>query len=297
MSYQEFFKEIEKGLPAPFYLLYASDPFILREAIAEVKKLVPFEKKEFNFHLYDFLSAEEKVSLQQIIDVANTAPFFSDRRFVIFTGNLQKFSKNDLKRLDSYLSNPAPYSVFVICHEGVLKKEMRDRFKGLRVISIDIREADIPSWVKYRAKLKGLEIYDNAVDYLLGTIGLDLGLLASEIEKLSLFGKKKLSLNDISEIIEGEGFYTPFNLVEALEQKDTKKVFRIYKTLIQTTEAYNIIGILNWLYWRLMPINRRQKGDEYILQLFEVLHNADKDIKSSGRDFPLEYLLIRLLQL
>ncbi|MGB9716156.1 MAG: DNA polymerase III subunit delta [Thermodesulfovibrionales bacterium] len=297
MSYHEFFKEIEKGLPAPLYLLYASDPFILREAITEVKKLVPFEQKGFNFHLFDFLSTEEKVSLQEIIDVANTAPFFSRRRFVVLTGNLQKFSKNDLKMLDGYLSNPAHYSVFVICHEGILKKDIRERFKGIKVISIDIRGADIPLWVKYRAKSKGIEISDDVVDYLLGTVGTDLGLLSSEIEKLSFIGKKKLSVNDISDIIEGEGFYTPFDLVEALEQKDTEKVFRIYKTLRQTTEAYNIIGILNWLYGRLIRMNRIKKGEEYILKAFEILHNADKDIKNSGRDFPIEYLLLRLLQL
>lgn len=297
MSYHEFLQELKKGLPAPFYLLYASDPFILREAITEVKKLVPFEQREFNFHLYDLTSPEEKSSLQQIIDVANTAPFFSNRRFVIFTGNIQKFSKNDLKKLDSYVSNPAHYTVFVLCHEGVLRKENREKFKGLKVISIDIRETDIPSWVKYRAKMKGFEISDDAVDYLLGTVGPDLGLLSSEIGKLSLLGNKKLSVDDISGIIEGESFYTPFNLVEALEQKDTKRVFRIYKTLRHTTEAYNIIGILNWLYGRLMSMNRRQKSDENILKAFEVLHDADKDIKSSGRDFPTEYLLIRLLRL
>lgn len=297
MSYHEFFKEIEKGLPSPLYLLYASDLFLLRDAIAEVKKLVPSEQREFNFYMYDFSTVDERVSFQQIIDAANTAPFFSKRRVIVFLGNIHKLSKNDLNILYNYLSNPSPYSVFVLCHEGVLKKDLKERFKGLKVMSIDIKEADIPSWLRYRAKLKGFEISDNAIDYLLGTIGSDLGLLSSEIEKFSFLGKKSLSINDISEIIEGDGFFTPFNLVEALEQKDTERVFKIYKTLKHTSEAYTIIGILNWLYWRLIPTNKKQKGDEYILRTFETLHSADKDIKSSGRDFPVEYLLFKLLRL
>jgi len=298
MSFQAFLKEIEKGLSSPVYLLYASDPFLHREAIGEIKKLVPHEEREFNLHIFDFSAgADEKTSFEQILDVANTAPFFAKRRFVISLGNLQKLSKNDLKRLDTYVSNPSPYSVFVLCHEGIFKKEMRERFRNLKVLSIDIREADIPSWIKHRGKLKGLEISDDVADYLLGTIGLDLGLLSAEIEKISFLGKQKVCVDDISEIIEGEGFYTPFDLVEALEEKNTEKVFRIYKALRQTTEIYNIIGILNWLYGRYLSLKRRQRGDEYFLKVFEILNRADIDIKSSGRDFPMEYLLVKLLRL
>ncbi|NWF52788.1 MAG: DNA polymerase III subunit delta [Nitrospirae bacterium] len=300
MSFQEFFKEIERQLPSQVYLLYASDHFLLREAVIEIKKFVPFEQREFNFHVFDFSSPEEKFSIEQVIDVANTAPFFSKRRFIVLIGNLQRLLKNGSKRLHSYLSNPAPFSIFFLCHEGAFKKEMRERFKGLKTISLDIKESDIPSWIKCRTRSKGFEISDIAVDYLLGVVGPDLGLLSAEIEKISLLGKSAsgvLSVDDISKIIEGNNSYTPFNLVEALEERNTEKVFRIYKTLRQTTETYNIIGILNWLYGRLMSMDRRDKGDKYILKTFEILHSADIDIKSSGRDFPMEYLLLKLLRL
>lgn len=298
MSFQAFLKEIEKGLSSPVYLLYASDPFLHREAIGEIKKLVPHEEREFNFHVFDFSAgADEKTSFEQILDVSNTAPFFAKRRFVVSLGNLQKLSKNDLRRLDAYVSNPAPYSVLVLFHEGIFKKDMRERFRGLKILSIDIKEADIPSWIKYRGRLKGLEISDDVADYLLGTVGPDLGLLSAEIEKISFLGKQKVCVDDISEIIEGEGFYTPFDLVEALEEKNTERVFRIYKALRQTTETYNIIGILNWLYGRYLSLKRKQRGDEYFLKVFEILNRADIDIKSSGRDFPMEYLLVKLLRL
>jgi DNA polymerase III delta subunit len=298
MSFQTFLNEIEKGLPSLGYLFHASDTFLNREAISAVKKLIPEEEREFNFHIFDFSrETDEKTAFEQIFDVADTVPFFGKRKFVVFLGNLQGLSKKDLKRLDSYISNPAPYSVLVIFHEGVLKKEMRERFKCLKIISLDIREAEIPSWIRHRAKLKGLEISDDVADYLLGLKGPDLGLLSAEIEKISLLGKQKVSVDDISEIIEGGGFYTPFDLVQAIEGKNTEKVFRIYKALRETTENYSLIGILNWLYGRKLPARNRQKGNEYLLKVFEALNTADIDIKSSGRNFPMEYLLVRLLRL
>lgn len=298
MSFQTFLNEIEKGLPSLVYLLHASDTFLNREAIRAVKKLIPEAEREFNLQIFDFSrETDEKTSFEQIFDVADTAPFFGKRKFVVFLGNLQGLSKKDLKRLDSYISNPAPYSVLVIFHEGALKKEMRERFKCLKIISLDIREAEIPSWIRHRAKLKGLEISDDVADYLLGLKGPDLGLLSAEIEKISLLGKQKVSVDDISEIIEGGGFYTPFDLVQAIEGKNAEKVFRIYKALRETTENYSLIGILNWLYGRKFPARNRQKGDEYLLKVFEALNTADIDIKSSGRNFPMEYLLVRLLRL
>jgi len=298
MSFQAFLNETAKGLPSLVYLLHASDTFLNREAIKVIKKLVPEGERDFNLHVFDFSrEADEKTPFEQIFDTANTVPFFGKRRFVIWSGNLKGLSKKDLKRMESYISDPAPHSVLVLFHEGVLKKEMRESFRGVDTISLDIRESEIPSWILHRAKLKGLEISDDVADYLLGLKGPDLGLLSAEIEKISLLGKQRVSVDDVSEIVEGGGFYTPFDLVNALEEKNAEKVFRIYKVLKETTESYSLIGILNWLYGRNLPTLGRTKGNKYLLKVFEILNQADIDIKSSGRDFPLEYLLVKLLRI
>ncbi len=298
MSYQAFLNEIEKGLPLPVYLFHASDTFLNREGIRLVKKLIPEGERDFNLHMFDFSrEADEKMSFEQIFDTANTIPFFGKRRFVIWSGNLKGISKKDLKRVESYISNPAPHSVLLLFHEGILKKEMRERFRGLEIISLDIREAEIPSWMRHKAKLKGLEMSADVADYLLGLKGPDLGLLSAEIEKISLLGKQKISVDDISEVIEGGGFYTPFDLVRALEEKNAEKVFRVYKTLKETTESYSLIGILNWLYGGNLASRYKMKGNKYPLKVFEMLNMADINIKSSGREFPLEYILVKLLRL
>ncbi len=298
MSFQAFLNEIEKSLPHPIYLLHASDPFLNREAIRAIKKFIPDEERDFNLDIFDFSrGADESVPFDQILSAANTAPFFGKRRFIIILGNPQGLFKKDIKKLDSYISNPAPHTVLLILHEGALTKDMRERFRVLKTLSLDIREAEITSWIIQRAKLKGLEISTDVADYLLGLLGPDLGLLTAEIEKIHLLGKRRVCVDDISEIIGGEGFYTPFDLVEALEEKNCEKVFRIYKVLRETTEDYSLVGILNWLYGRKLRSKASQKGNEYFLKVFEILNSADLDIKRSGRDFPMEYLLFRLLRL
>jgi DNA polymerase III delta subunit len=218
MGFQGFLNEIEKGLPSLVYLFHASDPFLNREAIRIVKELVPEGEKEFNFHMFDFSrEADEKIPFAQIFDTANTLPFFAKRRFVVWSGTFKGLSKKDMKTLESYVSDPAPHSVLLLFHEGALKKEIRESFRGQEIISLDIREAEIPSWIQHRARSKGIEISDDVADYLLGLKGPDLGLISAEIEKISFLTKQRVGVDDISEIIEGGGFYTPFDLVGALE--------------------------------------------------------------------------------
>ena len=298
MSFQAFLDEIKKDLPSSVYLLHSSDPFILREALGAIKRFIPEEERDFNLAVFDFLlEADEKTSFENMLDVAHTFPFFGKRRFIVYLGNLQRLSKKDLKRLETYVLDPVPSSVFAILHEGNLKKETREKFRTVKAFSLTIGEGEIPSWIKHRARMRGIEITDDIAEYLLGSIGPDLGLLSAEIEKITLLGKQRVSVDDIHEIIGGEGFYSPFDLVEALEGKNTEKVFRVYKALKETTENYSLIGVLNWLYSRKLSMIRGQKKDKYFHRVFEILNKADIYIKTSGRDYPIEHLLIKLLRL
>jgi len=297
MSFQGFIDQIEKGLPFPFYLLYASDPFLLREAIGRIKGLVPEEERDFNFHTFDLaLFKEEDLDFDRILEVVYTVSFFGSRRITVLTGNLQKISKKDLHKIDEYISNPAPDSVFILLHEGTLKKDLRERFRRSHLISLDMREGEIPSWIKQRAAMRGIEVSRDAVEYLIGVTGPDLGLLSAEIEKVSLLGQKRIDVDDLSDIIGGGRLYGTFDLVDALKERDVEQVFKIYKTLREIADDYGLIGALNWHYGRRMPSGGR-KNISYLYRVFDLLHNADKDIKSSGRTFPMEYLLVKLLRL
>jgi DNA polymerase III delta subunit len=298
MSFRSFLNEVAKGLPAPVYLLYASDPFLYKEAVNEITRLVPEDEREFNLHIFDFtFTGEENPSFEHVLNVANTVSFFSSRRFTILVVNLQKISKKDLERVKKYILNPSPDGGFVILNEGALNKNLREEFKGLKTISLDIRESEITDWIKQKFRAKGVEISDKASDYLLGLIGNDIGLILAEIEKISLLGKERINVDDISDIVTGEKYYNIFDLAKALMRKDVDTVFRIYKTLKNTAEDYGLIGALNWQYGHNLYSGLRPRTDDYFLKVFELLNSIDIDIKSSGRTFPLEFLLIKLLRL
>lgn len=299
MSYKTFLKEIEKGLPKSVYVIYTSELFLQREAIEAIKRILPEDERDFNLHIFNFISDDEqRHTLDDLLNVLNTPSFFGRRRFTICLMNLQKLSKKDLEKLHAYMKNPMQDSVFIIVHNGILKRDLRERINIFKSISLDIKENEIPFWIKQKAKINRIEISDEAIDYLIGIIGQDIGLLSAEIEKISMLGKEIIHIDDISDIIAGGRTYNVFNLVDAIiKNKDTEKVFNIYKTLKYMIDDYNLIGALNWQYGLQIQNSGGTKNNEYFVRAFEILNKVDIDIKSSGRNFPMEYLFVKLLQL
>lgn len=298
MSFQSFLNEIRKGFPSPVYLFSAADPFLCREALGALRELVPAAERDFNLHIFDLLAqGEDTVTLDRILDVANTVSFFGGKRFTAVTANVQKILKKDLEKLKGYALKPSPDSVLLIFHQGVLSKDAREKFKAFKPVSIDIRETEIPQWIKQRVRVRDIEISDEAVGYLISLVGNDLGLLSAEIEKISFIGQKRINTDDISDIVAAGRQYGVFDLVDALKVQDAGRVFRIYKALKETSDDYSLIGALNWQYARFLDEKISLQEKEYLLNVFELLHQADMELKSSGRNFPMEYLLVRLLRL
>lgn len=295
MSYRNFLDEIKKDLPSPAYLLAASDPFLHTEAESLIKDLVPVPERDFNFQVFDLISSDA-VAFDQVLDVLNTMPFFSGRKFVVVE-NFQKLLKKDLKKLGQYLEKPSQSSVLILLNAGAAKKETKDVLKNLKSITLDISEREIHSWLKVKAGAKGIGLTDSAADYLLGTIGPDLGLLSSELDKCTLVGKPTVDREDIIEITEGKRTYNAFALVDAIRARDTDLAFKIYRVLRDTEEPYSLIGALNWQYARSFAGKNTPEDKKYYYKVFSLLNRADVDIKSSGGPYPVELLLVKLLRL
>lgn len=290
MSIKSFLQEIEKGLKAPSYLLYAKDPYLLEEAVSAVKKTLSEEDLSLNLNIYDLDSPDTTPSVEDIIISLKTVSFWGKRRYV-FIKNLQEMSKKDLEKIKAYLDSPSPDALLIM-----LSKKKNETLKGPKAFSLDVREQDLPLFVKEKAKEKNIKIDDKTIDYLIGVVGPDIGLLSSEIEKLSTVGSETITTAIIKEVVEGSREYSIFDLTNALKYKNAEKVFRIYKALSESTEPYGLLGAINWQYTQLMKSETKDSRRLYYRKAFELLNEADIQIKTSGA-YPMEYLLVRLLQL
>jgi DNA polymerase III delta subunit len=178
----------------------------------------------------------------------------------------------------------------VVTYAGKPRKTTVDKLKGAKSIPVGIMERDLPFWVKERAARKGVELTADAIEFLIGTVGAEAGLLSSEIEKFATYGSGRLSRDDISAMVTGGGDHSPFDLVDALRAGNAEQAFRIYAVLSETQEPYALLGVLNWHYGKI----RMDPGKR--AQIFGLLNNADLMVKSTGGAYPLEHLLAKLLR-
>lgn len=295
MSIRHFIQEVEKGLRAPVYLLYADGPYLLREASQIVAANIPEAEKSFSFNSFDLEGLDEKVPLEHMLDAANTLPFMGGGRRIVVIANIQELAKKDSGKLEAYIANPSPSSRLILLHTGALKGQFKDIANKVKAIPLDVRPQDIPLWIRENAREKGMDLTSEAIEYLIGVTGGDIGLISSELEKFTVLGNKSIGLEDIRGLINFNGDYDAFDLVNGLKEHNAEKVFRIARVLLESQEPYTLIGAINWHYGQMAS---REKGRDaaHYQRVFEILNDADIGIKTSGGSYPFEYLLIRLLR-
>ncbi len=293
MSITHFIRESEKGFKSPVYFLYADDPYLLKEASLIGARTVPEGERDFSLTIFDLDGVDEAPSLERILDVVNTIPFGAGQRVVIIE-NVQELARKELVPLERYISDPSPYSILMLFHRGSPKAHFRKLTEKVKTIPLDVRPQEFSSWVREKARQKGLEMTDDAIEYLMGAVGPDAGLISAELEKFSLIGDRRIEARDIIGIVKGNNDYDAFDLVNALRDRDPGKVFSIAKRLQETQESYGLLGAINWHYSRMSSGDKDRSA--YYNRVFELLNEADIRIKSSGGTFPLEYLLVKLLR-
>lgn len=290
MSFRQFYGEIAKGLPSPAYLIHSDDGFLLYDALTHIRDAFG-PSDALNTDSFDLASPDTPVSFEGIIDLLNTLPFLTGRRLVIVR-NIQKMKKAEVKRLGSYLGNPSPASLLVMLCEGAVPKTLDAAFlKTVKVLALAVPEKEIPSWVRERARKRGITLSDRAIDYLVSCVGTDFGMLASEVEKCSALGKESIDAADLKDTVYAGIEYSAFDLIRALERGDAGMVFRIFEQIGSIIDPMALLGALNWHY------GAKGAGDARLSrEIFSALHEADIALKSS-RPCALEELLVRLIRL
>lgn len=312
MQNKTLLKEFEKGLPGSVYYLWSEESMFLEESLSKFAEAV-LEPDNMDFNYDRFDSSSEP---QEILDAASTLPFMAQRRLVVVK-DFHQFKAPAVKLLTPYLNEPSESTCMVIFSQKAPKKAHNFKWK---TFSLNIRENDIPAWLKNAAARKNVKLTNDAVESLIEFVGYDIGLLMMEVEKLALSGSGTITGKDIVSSTSMMRTFTPFDLLDSLISGQRTRSFRILKTMFSgsSMEAPVILGTLNWHYKQFYslwlnkgkrPVKMREKTfrslknhlpsfrERHFLHIFKSLHEADLGIKTSGRpELEIEVLLIKLLQ-
>lgn len=333
----DIWKKIKKGDIAPVYLLYGTEAFLINETKQMIlTHLLTEEEKDFNFSAYDLEETPVEIALED----AETFPFLGDRK-VIFLHNpsflTSEKSKekvdHNLGRLETYLKEPAPYSVLVISAPYEKLDERKKITKELKrtaaiVEAKKLNESELRVWLKERAKGYGIEIEPDALDLMLAMAGTNMFMLTSELDKLALYAnhEKRINAALVEKLVSKSLEQNIFSLIEKVVQRKLDEALRIYFDLLkQNEEPIKILALLAnqfRLIYQVKELSRKGYGqqqisgflkthpyrvklaagqavkftDEELAGLMGLIAEADYQMKTGGmnKSLLIEMLLFRL---
>ncbi|MCR2820459.1 DNA polymerase III subunit delta [Lederbergia panacisoli] len=329
--------KIEKKQFSPLYLLYGTESFLINETKQKlVTNVLTEEEMDFNLSIYDM----EETTVEEALEDVETFPFFGERKIVFLNNPIFLTSEkskdkveHNIKKLESYIESPAPYSILVLAGNYEKLDERKKITKLLKknaeiIEAKKLSERELHTWIQRQIEEKGQQIDENAIDLLLALVGPDLMNLHSELEKLSLYVKdsKIIKVEIVEKLTSRSLEQNIFDLVDKVVQRKMEEVFRIYYDLRkQNEEPIKILALLASqfrLIYQVKELMKRGYGQQQIAstlkthpfrvklasgqarsfkdkELGEIIHflaQTDEQLKTggSGREVSLELFLFKL---
>lgn len=249
MSYQTIIKEVKKKQFAPVYFLHGAESYFI-DLVADAIEKHALEEHERAFN-QTILYGKESNHLQ-IVDAARRFPMMAERQLVILR---EAQEMRSLKDLLTYVEQPTPSTVLVICHKHK-KLNLNSKFgkaikaKAVVLDSKPLYDNQVPDWIADYLRSKKLSAGPAASELLAEYLGSKLSKVANELDKLALNIPEGSEVTQalIEEHIGISKDYNVFEFQKALGQRDVKKANRIVQYFIANPRKNPLPAVVGSLY-------------------------------------------------
>lgn len=216
------------------YLLYGDEPFLvssykkrLREAIAGDDTM--------NFNYFEGKNPD----VREMISLADTMPFFSERRLILVDSS--GFFKSAPDELVDYLPQMPDTTCMIFCESEVDKRNrLYKKVKEMgHVAELNKQTSDqLMNWAAGILSRDGKKITKPMMEYFLERTGDDMENIRTELEKLICYtmGRDVITKEDIDAIGTVHVTNRIFEMVSAIVAGNTKKAMDLYEDLLTLKE-------------------------------------------------------------
>jgi len=319
--------DIKSGNVKPIYFLMGDEPYYI-DKISEFieNNVLTEEEKGFN----QMVLYGRDVAVEEISDNAKRFPMMSEKQVVIVK-EAQDLSRT-IEKLVSYVENPQPSTVLVICYKYKTIDKRKKLYKaiqkkGLVYESKKLYENQVGDWIRRVLAGKKYQIDSKAALMLVEFLGNDLSKISNELDKLMVVLPKDsiITPKAIEENIGISKDYNNFELRKAVGERNVYKSNMIINYFAQNQKANPIVvttSLLNSFFTQLLiyhSLNDKSKSSvakalgvnpffvsDYITaaknypmrkvsQIIAFLREADVKSKGVGANLPAGDILKELL--
>jgi DNA polymerase-3 subunit delta len=232
--------DIKQQCFKPVYLLYGEERFLVEHYANALGNAMLPDNALMNRDTFD----GKDISVDRIIDAANTLPFLSERR-VVYVRDSKLFAagrKNDSEAMAGYLSQ-IPGTTAVIFVETEVDKRGRlykqTAATGRAVELTHPPQSDLLKWVQNIFSKNGKKISVDAGNYLLRTVSHQMTAVRAEAEKLTAHAGERndITAADIDAVCSPGMEARIFDLVGAVAGGNGAKAIRLYRNMLLLKES------------------------------------------------------------
>lgn len=258
---QKLLQDIKNQEYSQVYLLYGEEAYLRKQYRDKMKEALVEEGDTMNHHYYE----GKDTRIEEVIDMAETLPFFASRR-VIIVENSGWFQKGG-DRMAEYLSD-LPQTTYLVFVEAQIDKRSKI-YKAVnklgRVAEFAHQdEQTLKRWILGMLKKEGKNITAANLQFLLERTGTEMANIKTEMEKLLCYtlNKSEITREDIEEICTKRVQNQIFEMINAIAERNQKRALDLYYDLLTLKEPpMRILALIGRQFNLLLQVKElRKKG-------------------------------------
>jgi len=217
------------------YLLYGEESYLKRLYKNKLKEAMVAPDDTMNFSYFE----GKGINPNEVIDLAETMPFFADKRVIIIENS--GFFKEKCDSIADYLDSPSESTNFVFVEaevdkRGRLFKKIKDKGRAVELNFQD--ENSLTRWILGQLNKEGKKITQSAMQLFLTKTGPEMENIHKELEKLVCYvgERDNITIEDIETICTTKVTNNIFDMVSAVADKRQKKALELYYDLLALKE-------------------------------------------------------------
>lgn len=216
------------------YLLYGTEEYLKKLYKNKLKTGIIGDEETMNYTYFEGKSIE----IPKVIEVAETMPFFSERRLILIQNSGLFKSTNDLA---DYLKTMPDYCYLIFVESEVDKRNrLYKAVKDIGVISEmnGMDERNIQLWIAQLLKQSNKKITQDTLSYFLNKSGTDMEGMVQEIEKLVCYALDRdvITREDIDAVCITQVSNQIFSMIDAIASRNQKQALDLYNDLLTLRE-------------------------------------------------------------
>jgi len=228
-------EDLKTGQFSKVYLLYGEEAYLKKQYKDKLKNAMISPDDTMNYAYYE----GKGVNVKEIIDLAETLPFFAQRRLIILedTG----FFKNASPELADYVKEMPETAAMIFVESevdkrGKLYKAVQNKGRVVELGRQD--ESTLLRWIAGSVKREKKQITENTVRHFLMKVGTDMENIQKELEKLFCYtlDQSVITIEDVEEICTTQITNQIFDMVNAVADKKQRQALEYYYDLLALKE-------------------------------------------------------------